>query len=265
MGNILPIAKRRGHYRTHPMEVQPFLRALGRRLREVRQEAGLSVSAVAERAGLSRRYLTDAEAGRANPTVGVLLPLAEALGTDLSRLLDLDAAARRAERVALVGLRGAGKSTVGRALAARMEVPFIELDQRVEELAGLSLAEVFDLHGEARFRELEAEALEGSLASGGERVVLASSGSIVRAEATFHRLRQTCRTVWLRAGAGEHFQRVLDQGDARPMANRPRAREELEALLADREPLYARCELTVDTSGRGVEEVVTEVLARIGP
>jgi XRE family aerobic/anaerobic benzoate catabolism transcriptional regulator len=245
---------------------QALLRDLGRRLRSLRDEAGLSVSELARLAGLSRRHLTEIEAGRANPSATRLVELARALDREPADLLDLDAARRgvaRGGRIALVGLRGAGKSTLGRALALRLEVPFVELDRRIEEAAGLSLATVFELHGTAGYRRLEAETLEKVLAEG-ERFVLATGGSIVRSPATFARLRQTCHTVWLRAAPEAHYERVVAQGDRRPMAGRPRALDELKAILAEREGLYARCELTIDTQALDVPSATEELAERFG-
>jgi XRE family aerobic/anaerobic benzoate catabolism transcriptional regulator len=234
------------HVSSHSPEGQRLLRELGNRLRALREGQGCSVSDLAQRSGVSRRYLTDAEAGRANLSVLRLLELTAALGVPLEHLVRGVEAPR--ERIALVGLRGAGKSTLGRLLALRAEVPFVELDQRVEALAGAPLGEIFALHGEAGFHRFEAEALEAVLREG-ERIVLAVGGSLVTRPATFERLKRACRTVWLRASASEHFERVRAQGDGRPMADRPRARAELEALLREREPLYAGCELTLDTRG----------------
>lgn len=237
------------HLSSHFREGQRALRELGHRLRAQRESRGLSVSDLALQAGLSRRYLTDAEAGRANLSVLRLLDLARALGVAVEDLVREADPPR--ERIALVGLRGAGKSTLGRQLALRLEVPFVELDQRVEALAGASLGEVFALHGEAGYHRFEAEALEAVL-SEGERLVLAVGGSIVTRPDTFERLRRACRTVWVRASPADHFERVRAQGDRRPMADRPRARAELEALLRQREPLYGACDLHVDTHGRDV-------------
>ena len=239
-----------------------ILSDLGRRLREARLRSGLSLTELAERARVSRRYATDAEAGRANLSVLKLFDLARAAGIPLGELLLTPLGSKRSERVALVGLRGAGKSATGRALALALEVPFVELDQRVEALAGTTLAEIFSMHGEERFHVLEREALEDVLAEG-ERVVIATSGSIVASSETFARLRETCRTVWLRAEPEEHYQRVLDQGDRRPMANHPRAMAELRSILAEREPLYAQCEIEVGTSGKSVDEVASDVRARL--
>ena len=239
------------------MDGQPLLRQLGQRLREMRESLGLSASEVARRADLSRRYLTEAEAGRANPSLLVLARLAEVLGLSLGSLCDLGPE-RRGERVALVGLRGAGKSSVGRRLALALEVPFVELDRRVEELAGMDLAEVFDLRGPDGFHLMEAEALEEVLAEG-ERVVIATGGSIVDAPENFERLRRTCRTVWLTAEPEDHYQRVVEQGDQRPMRDRPRAMEELREILLRRELAYSQCDEQVDTSGRKLDAVVDEV------
>jgi len=240
----------------------PFLRELGERVRELRVAAGLSTAELARAAGMSRRYATEVEAGRANPSLTKLHDLALALDVGVPQLLGPGAASARLGRVALVGLRGAGKSTVGRELALRREVPFIELDERIEGLAGLSLGAIFELHGEAWFHELEAEALEKVL-SEGEDSVIAVGGSIVSAPATFARLRQTCHTVWLRARPEDHFDRVLAQGDRRPMQGRPRSMEELKGLLAAREAAYERCAWTLDTSRLSVDEVCATLLERL--
>lgn len=241
------------------MDQQDLLRELGRRLRDARVRAGLTVTELAQRAGVSRRHVTEAEAGRANLSLLKLLALVEALGLPLRKLFDFDPP--KPARVALVGLRGAGKSSVGRKLALVLEVPFVELDQRVEELAGLPLAAIFELHGSAGFRRFEAEALEKVL-SEGERFVLATGGSIVTSPETFARLRTTCHTVWLKAAPEDHYARVAAQGDERPMRGRPRAIEELRALLGAREPLYAQCEWTVYTSGDTVDGVTARLVER---
>lgn len=241
---------------------QALLNELGRRLRGAREAAGLSVSDLARRSGISRRTVTEVEAGRANPSILKLSCLARALRTPLGQLCDLPLGVFRGERVALVGLRGAGKSTVGRQIALAMEAPFVELDERVERLAGMSLAELFDLRGAGTYRRLQREALEEVLAEG-QRQVIATGGSIVQDEETFARLREACRTVWLRATPEEHLARVLDQGDRRPSAGRPRAMEELREILASREPSYGLCEKTVETAGREPDEVVGEVLSQL--
>ena len=250
----------------HQASSQALLGELGRRLRSVREAQALSVSELARLAGLSRRHLTEVEAGRANPSLTCLFDLAGGLGVAAADLLPGASRARsvaRGGRIALVGLRGAGKSTVGRTLALALEVPFVELDRRIEELAGLPLAQIFELHGSAGFRRLEAEALERVLAEG-ERLVLATGGSIVTSPDAFARLRRTCHTVWLHTEPEVHLERVAQQGDRRPMAGRPRALDELKELLSEREPLYARCELAFDTTARPVGDVVEELVERFG-
>lgn len=240
---------------------QRILDELGSRLRAARARSELSVSDLAREAGVSRRYVTEAEAGRANLSIVKLAELSHALGVPLADLCAVPLA-RTLERVALVGLRGAGKSTIGPRLAAELDAPFVELDRRVEEAAGMALAEIFNVHGEAGFHRFESEALERLLAEG-ERVVLAAGGSIVASPQSFRRLLASCRTVWLRAQPAEHLQRVRDQGDLRPMQDRPRAMLELQALLAAREPDYRRCEIAVETSARGIDETVTEIITRL--
>jgi len=245
-------------------EIHGFLRALGARLRGARQAAGLGVTEAARAAGVSRRHWTETEAGRANPSILVLARQAGAVGLplpELVRLPQLTPQHGRA-RVALVGLRGAGKSTVGRLLARELEMAFVELDRRVEDLAGLSLTEIFELHGSEVFHRFEAEALESVLVEG-ELVVIATGGSIVDSPSTFGRLLERCRTVWLRAEPEEHFRRVTDQGDRRPMHDNPRAMEELHSILARREPDYARCDVTIDTTSTPPDEVVRGILAHL--
>ena len=159
-------------------------------------------------------------------------------------------------------MRGAGKSAVGEALAKRRGVAFVELDQRIEQASGLPLGEVFALHGEAYYRRLEREVLTQLLADPSP-MVLATGGSIVNDPTNYALLRSRCRTVWLRARAEDHWNRVVAQGDQRPMAENPHAFAELRALMTAREKLYARAEHVVDTSGRRIPQIVgaiTEVV-----
>lgn len=242
------------------MDVHAFLTEVGRRLRSAREAAHKTVTEAAADAGVSRRHWTETEAGRANPSLLVLARQSAAVRIPLSELVQMPWRLHAPERFALVGLRGAGKSTVGRALAQALEVPFVELDRRVESLAGLSLAEIFDLHGAEVFRRFEAEALEAVLGESG-RAVIATGGSIVSSSETFERLRDTCRTVWLSAEPEEHFRRVLAQGDRRPMGDNPRAMEELRAILARRAALYARCDLHIDTTSLRPDEIVERIVA----
>jgi XRE family aerobic/anaerobic benzoate catabolism transcriptional regulator len=163
--------------------------------------------------------------------------------------------------VVLLGLRGAGKSSIGPELAARLEVPFVELDQLVEQAAGMALGAVFELQGEAFYRRLERETLRRFLADT-DGAVVAAGGSIVTDSETFDLLRRSAVTVWLKARPEDHMQRVVEQGDVRPMKNRPDAMAELKALLRARAPLYAQADHVVDTSLLGIDGSV-ELLARI--
>jgi XRE family aerobic/anaerobic benzoate catabolism transcriptional regulator len=220
----------------------PLLATIGRRVKARRAELGISGKALAERAGLSPRFVASLEAGQANIAIGRLAAVAWALELPLPELV---ASARRS--VALLGLRGAGKTTLGRALARAVGLPFIEVDERVEEAAGLSLGELFALHGEATYRRYEHEVLRGLLATDEPRV-LALSGGIVGNQPAWALVRQRCLTAWLRATPEQHMSRVRAQGDVRPMRDREDAMAELRAILAAREPGYGQAELEVETS-----------------
>ena len=242
----------------------PFLAKVGARVRELRERRDQTRRELAAASGLSERFLADLEAGVGNISVQRLDELGRALGTSAGELL-LGAEQPRAVRgplVALLGLRGAGKSTIGRALAKRLDVPFFELDALVEAEAGLSLANLFSLHGEAYYRRLAREALTRFLAET-DAAVLATGGSIVTDREAFRLLQKRMRTVWLQATPEDHFQRVLAQGDQRPSAASPHAREDLRALLLAREPLYAQAELEVDTSRLGVQRAVEQIAERV--
>lgn len=243
-------------------EAEILLATLGRRVRERRQEQGLTLRELAGRSGLSQRFLVQVESGRGNPSVRSLAGLARALGTSSAVLLEPEPEAPPPPPVvALLGLRGAGKTSVGTRLAERLEVPFVELDRRIEERAGLSLGEIFALHGEGYYRRLEREALE-ELLEEGRPLVLATGGGLVTSPRTWSLLRRRALTVWLRARPEEHWNRVLRQGDRRPMADNPGAMSELKELLSGREPLYAGASSSVITSGRSIDAVV-ELVERL--
>jgi len=243
---------------------QTLLRDLGERVRTRREERGLSREALARSSGLSVRYLAQLEAGAGNISIARLADVAVALRTTATALLAEDSAvvaASREERVvALLGLRGAGKTTVGLALAKTLGVAFFELDQLIERAAGLSPSSVFEVHGERYFRHLERETLARFLVEH-RRGVLATSGGLVTDASTYELLRRHTLTVWLKAQARDHWDRVVAQGDSRPMANRTEAMAELKALLANREPLYAKADLVVDTSALSARQTVERIAA----
>ena len=240
------------------MDADRLLSALGQRVRARRAARGSTLRDLAQRAGISERFLVLLEAGRANISVRKLAGLAAALATTPVDLLGGHGDEREPPVIALLGLRGAGKTTVGRRLARRLRVPFVELDRRIEEAAGLTLDEIFALHGEEYYRRLERETLDRVLREGSPLIV-ATGGGIVTRPDTFAVLRRRALTIWLRADPEDHWNRVVQQGDRRPMAEHPEAMAELRRLLAVREPLYAQAAHTVDTSRSGVDGAVSAI------
>ncbi|HTS40204.1 MAG TPA: helix-turn-helix transcriptional regulator [Xanthobacteraceae bacterium] len=275
-------------------ESAPYLRRLGERVRTMRNRRGMVRKALAQQARVSERYMAQLECGQGNCSIVLLRRIAQALGLRLEdlvydrpdrpveaallaqlverlppetieearHLLQQRFAAALSEhkdnRIALIGLRGGGKSTLGQLLARKRGISFIELDREVERLSGSSLSEIFEMFGQEQFRRLEREALEKVLSQNKE-FVLATSGSIVTEPATFERLLSSCFTVWIRAEPNEHMQRVIAQGDLRPMGDSTRAMADLVAILRSREPLYAKADATINTSGRTPEQNVAEL------
>jgi XRE family aerobic/anaerobic benzoate catabolism transcriptional regulator len=240
-----------------------LLSTVGARVRAVRERLGLSRRELSERCGVSERFLAQLEGGEGNISLARFAEVAAALETSPAELL-ADAGAARAKKapVALLGVRGAGKSTIGVRLAKKLGARFVEVDREIERAAGLPLGEIFELHGEAYYRRLEREVL-AQLLGGARPIVLATGGSIVNDPANYGMLRERAHTVWLRARAEDHWNRVVQQGDQRPMRENPHAFAELRALLTAREPLYASAHHVVDTSGRTVDEVVDSVAAAV--
>ena len=262
---------------------------VGSRVRARRVDLGDTIRAVSDRSGLSPRFLADVEAGKANISIGKLCCLAQALEQPLTSLvrptgggprqaidsllaecseaeltrvlgvLEVTLGRRTPPIVALVGVRGAGKSTVGKPLAAALNVPFVELVEHIEARAGLTLSDIFTLHGEPFYRRLELECF-ARLVESNERCVVALPGGIVSSDAAIELLRGSSTAVWLRATADDYWDRVFEQGDTRPMSGRSDARADLRELNRRRDPLDEPADNTVDTSGIPPEQVVLDVL-----
>ena len=265
-----------------------FLLALGKRVRETRDRRGQTRKQLAREAGVSERHLAHLEAGEGNVSIVLLRHIAAALGLSLPELLNLGAeesveqrlvrrileqlprhrledvifrlmrdygqeeAARR-NRIALIGLRGAGKTTLGRRLATDLGFRFIELDAEIERDTGMPMGEIFALYGQSGYRRIEQRCLRRALDSG-EHTVLATGGGIVSQTETYDLLLSRCLTIWLRTSPEEHMQRVSAQGDLRPMAGSAEAMEDLRRILAAREPQYMRADHVVDTTGQSEED-----------
>jgi XRE family aerobic/anaerobic benzoate catabolism transcriptional regulator len=246
-----------------PTNPPAVLVTLSRNARRLRQARGLTLRSLASRSGLSLRFLMDVEAGRGNISVRRLADLAVALDTTAA---DLVTPAREADApsvIALLGLRGAGKSTIGRRLARRLKLRFVELDHLIETRAGLTLSEIFSLHGEAYYRQLERASLTDLLATR-QSVVVAVGGGLVTTSDTYEILLRGTTTVWLKARPEDYWNRVIRQGDRRPMDQHPQARSALQQLVVERDPLYSRASLTLDTAGKTVDELVEKLVGVVG-
>ena len=277
-----------------------FLAAIGREVRRNRAKRGMTRRQLAQASMASERYLAQIESGGGNPSVSVLRAIAQALDLPVSALLPderihaaaldgvLDllaqvperelpalakeiearlartAGADRARRIALIGLRGAGKSTLGRMLARRLGWPFIELDRRVEEEYGASIPDLIEMAGTATFRRHERSALERVIAEH-DAAIITTAGGIVANPESYALLQRRAHTVWIRARPEEHMSRVMAQGDFRPMAQNREAMADLVAILEARRADYARAEAEIDTSGETVEDSYTELLHLVTP
>jgi len=268
-----------------------LLRSLGTRLRQMRKSKGFSRRSLSERSGVSPRYLAKIEAGDGNISIGLLIKLAAALEqpiehflmadamfhTDLPHVSQLyaraDASVRarvlqvldpermglqKAQRLCLVGLRGAGKSTLGVRVAKVFGAPFIELNREIEKNAGMALGEIIALYGQEGYRQLEADTLTGII-EGHKCAIVAVAGGIVSEEGSFYHVLSRFHTVWLKASASEHMERVRAQGDVRPMQDNPQAMIQLRQILRSREALYTQSDHVLDTSGKSVEQSQMEL------
>ncbi len=265
-----------------------FLAAFGKRVRALRERRGMTRKLLAREADVSERYLGQLESGDGNVSIILLRRIAFALNVTLGEVLtpEQEGAAEqrlirrflaqlpahrledvifrltrefgheeavRRQHLALIGLRGAGKTTLGGMLARDLRVPFIELDQEIAQETGLPLSELFTLYGQSGYRRIERRCLERGLKEHA-RAIIAVGGGVVSEEETFTLLLAQCHTVWLKAKPEEHMARVLAQGDLRPMAGNAEAMEDLKRILAAREPFYRKADSVVDTSGRTLEE-----------
>ena len=271
-----------------------YLAMLGDRVRGERSRRGMTRKILSNYSKVSERYLAQLESGRGNVSIILLrqiaaamhVPLAELVqdGPDqpvemaliLEQLADLSVGdladlhrhlrqrytpeAAQNGRIALIGLRGAGKSTLGRALAKRLELPFVQLNKEIETAADMKLEEIFDLLGQAAFRRLERQSLEHTIEAHA-RAVIETGGGLVTEAGTYERLLSSCYTVWLQASPEEHMTRVAAQGDQRPMAGNREAMADLHRILEGRESLYRKADAVLDTTRRTIGVSLDDLVA----
>jgi XRE family transcriptional regulator, aerobic/anaerobic benzoate catabolism transcriptional regulator len=233
-------------------------------VRDARKSRGLSRRLLSDMSGVSERYLAQLEGGSGNISIVLLRDIALSLGVMLEDLVSEPDNNRtgndaRASRLALVGLRGAGKSTLGKALARRLGFKFVELNDVIRELSGLPISELFNLYGQDGYRRFEAEAID-LIATQRSQVVLAVAGGIVADEDVYETLLKRFHTIWLKASPEEHMSRVRAQGDLRPMEGNPEAMVRLRQLLGERMKDYARAHYQLDTSGQDAEVALDGLL-----
>ena len=264
-----------------------LLAEIGARVRTERAKRGMTRRVLAGQCQTSERYLAQIEAGAGNPSVLVLDAIARALDLDPIDLLPGGFALRglrrlpaqqltalmrttetrqrsanranRAQRIALIGLRGAGKSALGDRLAEEREAPFVEIDGMIEQRHGAPLNTLFEVYGQSAFRRFERDCVTEALTTY-ENAVIATAGGVVADEDTFAQLLEKSHVIWLQASPAEHMRRVMEQGDFRPMAHTRDAMKDLVAILDARAPLYGRAHATVDTSGKTEEACVAELV-----
>lgn len=271
--------------------ISQYLACVGERVRKARVAGGMSRRELSERTGISQRYLAQLEVGKGNISIVLLLRIAKALEFGIEWIVGpddpwssehartaflLQAATKaqrvqilkileqaqpnqnKAKRIALIGLRGAGKSTLGGQIAARFGMAFLELNDEIEQIGGMPVAEVLALYGQEGYRLLEHQAIE-RVAATHDTLVLAIAGGIASQPDTFNYLLDNYHTIWLRADPEEHMQRVRAQGDERPMAGNANAMRELRQILTGREEQYRRADACLDTSGAAVEQSLAEL------
>jgi XRE family transcriptional regulator, aerobic/anaerobic benzoate catabolism transcriptional regulator len=277
----------------------PFLSALGERVRALRAKRGVTRKTLSEQSGISERHLANLELGVGNVSILILLQIGDSLDCSLAELLgDVTTsspewlfirrqlagrdeatlmrarnaiadvlgiahdAAAKSQRIALIGLRGAGKSTYGRALAKEFGWPFVELSREIEAIAGCGVAEIHALYGVAAYSRYERQALESTIQKH-ERAVIATPGGIVADTENFERLLSRCHTVWLQASPEEHMSRVVAQGDMRPIAASKQAMDDLRRILRARTDFYGKADITYETSDRPIKSGVKELSQKL--
>ncbi|MCB1363846.1 MAG: helix-turn-helix transcriptional regulator [Rhodobacteraceae bacterium] len=275
--------------------VAVLIRRVGERVRRARERRGIPRRVLSDMSGVSPRYLAQLEAGEGNISIGLLQRVAVALdhriewlvgeddpwNSDAMRVADLFRTASgdmqqsvlrvlspepaeilRARRICLIGLRGAGKSTLGALAGKALDIPFVELNTEIEEQSGMPVDEVIALYGQEGYRKLEAQAVTRVIATH-DTMILAVAGGIVGEPETYNTLLGHFHTIWLKAAPDEHMARVRAQGDERPMAGNPEAMEQLRSILTSREALYGKALAQLDTTGLTVEEALAQFLALI--
>ncbi len=278
-----------------PISVDDFVIRVGDRVRKARQRKGIVRRVLSELSGVSQRYLAQLENGGGNISIALLHRIAYALDhriewlvgeedpwasetaqfaelyrsatsdqrREVMRILNPGGSEQfRMQRICLIGLRGAGKSTLGRMLGEAIGLPFVELNRDIEEQSGMPVNEVMALYGQEGYRRLERQAIERIVATSAS-VVLAVAGGIVSEPETYKYLLRHFHTIWLKASPEEHMARVRKQGDERPMAGNPKAMDELKSILTSREALYAKAERTVNTGGKTLEESKRDIFEAV--
>lgn len=270
-----------------------FLQEIGNRVRGLRANRGMTRKMLARDSSISERYLADIEQGKGNISINLLRQVSQALATNLEELLpkatkqtpelslinefishlsrekqqaalqllyqNFSSLSNTQTRIALIGLRGAGKTTLGQLLQKRQNVPFIQLAQEIENISGMPISEILELSGQSGYRRLEEKALFTTL-NEHEACCIETGGSIVAELNNLNILLSTCLVIWIRTSPNEHMERVVDQGDLRPMANNNEAMEDLERILKERTPYYEKAHAVLDTSGQTIEQSYKQLL-----
>ena len=277
------------------LDSNPFLVALGQRVRRLRDRSGISRKALSNATGVSERHLANLEYGSGNVSVLVLQQVAVALHCSFAELIgdftttspewlmirsllenrdeqtlyqarialgeilgDRGTARCSSSRIALIGLRGAGKSSLGQRLAAEKQLPFVELSRDIEQIAGSSIAEIQDMYGASAYRRYEHQALQQAIHNH-SAAVIATPGGLVSDPANFNLLLTNCQSVWLQATPADHMQRVIEQGDFRPMAGAREAMQDLKNILASREDFYSKAQYQLDTSSKPLQPTFADL------